>query len=343
MYAVNGELHPDIAVPTEPAVTSAAATGTALETLAKRLPRAGSARSTLLVFVDRSDRAHLGWRVSVPTASPLGLWRVFVDARSGELISAYDDLKTALNRSVYNNSNDADCNVYDGTAMCTARDPGCAAREGAAVGDADADAAYNHAGTVYDFYNSTFGWDSIDGAGGEIRSTVNFGVGFANAFWCGSGCISFFGGTVSQMAYGDGDGTYFGPLAQDLDVVAHELTHAVTEYTADLVYEGQSGALNESYSDVMAAMVDTGDWTVGEDSWTPGTPGDALRDLADPNAQRAAGPHVRLPAHRLRQRRRPHEQRHSQSRRLPAGGRPRSTGSAERTRRRSTSARSRRT
>jgi bacillolysin len=283
VYAVNGELHPDIAVPTEPAVTSAAATGTALESLAKRLPQAAGARSTLLVFVDGSDRAHLAWRVSVPTASPLGLWRVFVDARSGELISAYDDLETALNRSVYNNANDLDCN-YDDAPVCVLPGSLLRAEGGGAVADADANAAYEHAGTVYNFYNDTFGWDSIDGSGGEIRSTVNFGVGFGNAFWCGNDCIRFFGGSVGQMAYGDGDGTYFGPLAQDLDVVAHELTHAVTENTANLVYEGQSGALNESYSDVMAAMVDTGDWTIGEDSWTPGAPGDALRDLADPGA-----------------------------------------------------------
>jgi bacillolysin len=283
VYGVNGELHPDINVPTEPDVTSVAATGTALEILAKRRPRAGSARSTLLVFVDGSDRAHLAWGVSVPTANPLGLWRVFVDALSGEPISAYDDLETALNRSVYDNVNDADCN-NSGAPTCVLPGTLLRAEGGPAVGDPDANAAYEHAGTVYDFYNDTFGWDSIDDAGGEIRSTVNFGVNYGNAFWCGSACTSFFGTSMGQMAYGDGDGTSFGPLAQDLDVVAHELTHAVTENTANLVYEGQSGALNESYSDVMAAMVDTDNWTIGEDSWTPGTPGDALRDLADPTA-----------------------------------------------------------
>jgi hypothetical protein len=84
------------------------------------------------------------------------------------------------------------------------------------------------------------------------------------------------------MAYGDGDGVESGPLSQALDIVAHELTHAVTDGTSGLVYFGQSGALNESYSDVFAIMVDTGDFQLGEDVWTPGTPGDALRDMADP-------------------------------------------------------------
>jgi uncharacterized repeat protein (TIGR01451 family) len=84
------------------------------------------------------------------------------------------------------------------------------------------------------------------------------------------------------MVYGDGDGVNFGPFAQALDVVAHELTHAVTGATAGLNYFGQSGALNESYSDVFAVMVDIGDWLVGEDVYTPGIPGDALRSMANP-------------------------------------------------------------
>jgi bacillolysin len=283
VYAVNGELHPEIAVPTEPEVSSTAATSTALKSLAKRMPEAESARSTLLVYVDGSDRAHLAWQVSVPTTSPLGLWRVFVDAGSGKLISAYDDLETAIDRAIYDNNNNPFCN--EGVAPdCEL--PGTLVRsEGeAAVGDQDTDAAYEHAETVYDFYDA-LGRDSINGVGGEIRSTVHFGEEYPNAFWCGEGCITFFGSTVAQIAYGDGDGTNFGPLARDLDVVAHELTHGVTESTANLVYEGQPGALNESYSDVMAAMMDTGDWTIGEQSWTPGVSGDALRDMADPNAE----------------------------------------------------------
>jgi hypothetical protein len=84
------------------------------------------------------------------------------------------------------------------------------------------------------------------------------------------------------VVYGDGDDVQADPLV-DLDVVTHELTHGVTQYSADLIYQNQSGALNESVSDVFAMIVDTDDFTIGEDSWTPGTAGDALRFMFDPN------------------------------------------------------------
>jgi len=91
------------------------------------------------------------------------------------------------------------------------------------------------------------------------------------------------------MTYGDGDGVTFIPLSQDADVVAHELTHGVTERSSGLIYQGESGALNEAWSDIFGAMVDyqegaTGAdiWLVGEDIYTPDISGDALRNMADP-------------------------------------------------------------
>ena len=85
------------------------------------------------------------------------------------------------------------------------------------------------------------------------------------------------------MTYGDGDGIQFSNLAGAFDVTAHEITHGITQSTAALEYEGQSGALNESYSDVMAAMADNANWTIGEDVYTPSISGDALRDLSNPH------------------------------------------------------------
>lgn len=84
------------------------------------------------------------------------------------------------------------------------------------------------------------------------------------------------------MMYGDGDGTTFIPLSAGLDVIGHELTHAVTEHTANLVYKNESGALNESLSDIMGVMVEKKSWDLGADIYTPGKPGDALRSLKDP-------------------------------------------------------------
>ena len=85
------------------------------------------------------------------------------------------------------------------------------------------------------------------------------------------------------MAYGDGDGTSFIEFSGDLDVVGHELSHGVTEATSNLIYQNESGALNESFSDIMGTAIEfrtgSGNWTIGEDI-TPGTNG--LRNMANP-------------------------------------------------------------
>nr|WP_308216587.1 M4 family metallopeptidase [Pseudalkalibacillus decolorationis] len=136
------------------------------------------------------------------------------------------------------------------------------------------DAHYN-AGVTYDYFYNTHNRNSYDNNGSDIISTVHYGNNYNNAFWNGS-----------QMVYGDGDGSTFIPLSGALDVVAHELTHAVTDTSADLVYELQPGALNESFSDVFGVIVDAEDseldWLLGEDVYTPDTPGDALRSISNP-------------------------------------------------------------
>lgn len=89
------------------------------------------------------------------------------------------------------------------------------------------------------------------------------------------------------MVYGDGDGTTFRPLSAGLDVVAHELTHAVTDTSSDLIYQNESGALNEAMSDVFGTLVEfydnnNPDYEIGEDIYTPNIPNDALRSMSDP-------------------------------------------------------------
>lgn len=136
-----------------------------------------------------------------------------------------------------------------------------------------------HANTeiVYNYYKDNFNRNSFNNNGATMRSTVNYreysSQPFNNAFWNGS-----------QMVYGDGDGVNLGPVGSALDVVAHEFTHAVTDYTANLVYEYQPGALNESFSDVFGYLIEgqTTDWLMGEDCYTPGIAGDAFRSLQNP-------------------------------------------------------------
>lgn len=111
--------------------------------------------------------------------------------------------------------------------------------------------AYDYSGATYDFFRELFDRNSLDDAGMSLISTVHVaeadGRGYQamnNAFWNGS-----------QMAYGDGDGIVFGRFTQSLDVVAHELTHGVQAFTSNLVYRGESGALNEHFADVFGVLV----------------------------------------------------------------------------------------
>jgi Zn-dependent metalloprotease len=218
---------------------------------------------------ERTD--HLAWRVrsahfdsDTPTM-PV----VFVDAHDGREIWRYDNLQTARNRSTYSANNGSS---LPGTLRRT--------ESQALVGDDPVDDAHDHAGLTYDYYFTQHGRDSYNGSGATIVSTAHYRTNFGNAYWDGT-----------QMVYGDGD-AYFYPLPGALDVVGHELTHAVTERTANLVYSGESGGLNEATSDILAAAIeswsrgwaeDADVWLVGEDVVKPAL-GAALRYMDNPPA-----------------------------------------------------------
>lgn len=151
---------------------------------------------------------------------------------------------------------------------------------GTANADAAANEAYDNSGKTWDFYNQVFGRQSVDNRGKMLTSSVQYGDGYDNAFWTGN-----------QMAYGDGDRKVFQHFTGALEVVAHELTHGLTQFTAQLDYQGQSGALNESFSDVFGSLVkqwslgqavDQADWLIGAGILAPGVSGPALRDMANP-------------------------------------------------------------
>lgn len=136
------------------------------------------------------------------------------------------------------------------------------------TGVADVDQAYDHAGVTYAFYKSVLRRESIDGAGYPLKSSVNFGFEVANAFWEGT-----------QMVYGAGDGDHFLSFARSLEITAHEMSHGVLSHSSQLAYHGQSGALNESFCDVIgisvmhhAAKTDAsaGSWMVGREVVGPG-------------------------------------------------------------------------
>lgn len=141
--------------------------------------------------------------------------------------------------------------------------------------------AHYGAQMTYDFLKDVLGRDSLDGKGEKLVSNVHISTNFVNAYWDGT-----------QMNYGDGDGKTAGPLTT-LDIAGHEIAHGLTERTAGLIYEGESGGLNEAMSDIIGSGVEwyaaqknkavEFDWKVGEDAWTPANGnGDALRYMDDP-------------------------------------------------------------
>jgi hypothetical protein len=154
-------------------------------------------------------------------------------------------------------------------------------REGQrATGDPAADEAYDGFGQTWSLYHDVFGRDSLDNRGLPLLGTVHYGTGYDNAFWDGT-----------QMVFGDGDGRVFTRFTIAVDVIGHELTHGVTEFTAALTYQGQSGALNESLSDVFGSMVkqralgqtaEQADWLIGAGLFLPSVHGVALRSMKAP-------------------------------------------------------------
>lgn len=255
---------------------------------------------------------HLVYRVqlrredgSAETAMPV----IFIDAQTGVKIDEYDNLQTATGSgaSLYNGTVAIET-YYNGstyylegigrkigtfdnrnTTTSTNRFSDTDNTWNTVTQRAAVDAHFGAAQTL-DYYQNVHGRNGIDGSGGPgfytsadgvtalISSKVHYSSNYNNAFWNGQ-----------FMTYGDGDGSTFTPLVT-LDICGHEMTHGVTERTAGLIYQNESGALNESMSDVFGAMVEryknggtvnNRTWQIGEDAYTPNTSGDALRDMSN--------------------------------------------------------------
>lgn len=141
--------------------------------------------------------------------------------------------------------------------------------------DLSAIRAYTNAEKVFDYYLDTFKRRSYDDNNAPLNSVVHIGANWNNAFWSSE---------YEVMGYGDGDGKTFKDLTFGLDVAAHEMTHAVTSSTANLVYSGEPGALNESYSDFFGKMVDfdSGNWLIGHTIMAEGQTARGIRNMLNP-------------------------------------------------------------
>ena len=308
LSAITDELKESVFVNTQPGFSAEDAVG-----IAKKFYKGSkfiTDAPTADMWIYRADdRDHLVYRVQMrredgtnKTSMPV----IFVDAQTGEKVFQYDNLQTASGTSLYSGTVNINTYLngstyymedisrkvgtfdYRNTTSSVYRFTDTDNNWNTATQRAAVDAHYG-AEKVMDYYSAVHGRSGIDGSGGPayytsadgatglISSVVHYSTNYNNAYWNGQ-----------YMTYGDGDGTTFTPLTT-LDICGHEMTHGVTERTAALTYQGESGALNEAVSDIFGAMVErytegesANTWLIGEDAYTPGTAGDALRYMNNP-------------------------------------------------------------
>lgn len=300
---LNGKINAKIKLDVKPAIADEKVEKIVLKHAPGNKPIAG--RKPLLLILIRENKPWLAWHLTVDGVDKgldnkemPAVWEYFVDAKTGNVLWRYNNLQyhtrttgsgvgyysAAVSINTLHNHLAAQYELEDRWLPTAARIYTHDCNNGPTPGVISSDANNNwnaadqgqevdshlYSRMVYDYYLMVHGRDSYDDAGADMHIHAHFGNHVNNAYWSP---------TEQLVKIGDGDG-----VTRDsyccLDVIAHEWTHAVTENTAGLVYSGESGALNESVSDVFAALID-GDWLQGEDYWLPAT-APASRNLADP-------------------------------------------------------------
>lgn len=213
-------------------------------------------------------------------------WRKARDSKSKFALAARTMLPSGLSAASINPPAVTvfDCKHHNTTPGTLISNPGTST-------DTTCTRAFNETKAVAKFYQTIFGRNSIDNAGMGLISSIHFSVKYNNAYWNGS-----------QMTYGDGDGNIFIDFTKGNDVIGHELTHGVTQYSLGLNYSNQPGGVNESISDVFGSMfrqwqdkqdVNHADWLIGKDIMGPGALArgyTCLRDLSNPAAAHCLSP-----------------------------------------------------
>lgn len=264
IYGLDAQFLPDRGLPTQSRVAASSVVVSVQNYYGRTLEVVNAPE--LIYFLAPEAPGRLAWRLRIAyeAEGEPQLDDVFVDSQSGTVIEARPQIHSALNRRIYS--------AGGGTSL-----PGTLLiSEGGSSADSGATLAYNNAGSTYNYYSSTHGRDSWDAAGAQMKSTVHYGVNYNNAHWNGSLDLTYFG---------DGDGFSYGPW-QTLDILGHEYTHGVIEAEANLTYQTESGAMNESLADIFGAMVEryanglsADTWKVGEDTALGFYP---LRSMSDP-------------------------------------------------------------
>lgn len=297
--AILGQLTPDLSLALSPTLPGDEAVARALSSLSRAgAPTLVHSAPELALFIDHGT-PHLVYAAVVEYFGTKGraLEEIIVSAQDGAVHERFSRIYEALNRDVY--TLDKTC-VKDGSEL-----PGKPViAEGGMTMDMPGLRAYTNSGNVYWFYKHSFARDSFDDMGAKLTSSVmaTFDTGMGG---CDGGNAAWVGAPYSIMLYGNG--SLFGLLLKEMtlgfDVAAHELTHAVTNLTSDLVYKNESGALNEAMSDILGATAEAWvaagggasgppsalsatdkTWKIGEDvigMFFP-LPGGALRSMSNP-------------------------------------------------------------
>jgi|GEM_PF-1519505 len=339
IVSANGVFYKNLSLPTVPSLSEAAALKSALadvhatrykwqmpeeEALLKKIEKNNLAtyypKGELLVVPINENNKNasftLAYKFDVYADEPMSRQYIYVDALSGKIVKKINRIcefiATGTASTMYNGTKSI---ITDSVSPGNYRlrdisrgggvetyNMNSGTNYGAAVDFTDADniwntvanqdhAAYDaHYGAqmTYDYYLNILSRNGYDNLGSPFRSYVHFFTNYNNAFWNGS-----------LMSYGDGNGTNYSPLTT-LDVCAHELTHGVTEYSSNLIYANESGALNESFSDIAGVSVDYfanpggANFLIGEQCYTPLIPGDALRYMNNPNLSTNPNPDTYL-------------------------------------------------
>lgn len=270
VFAVNGFFASAQGLPSKPALSASEALSTAIQQ-AQIFDYSLLGTPELSYVLTSAGNTTLSWVQDVHHEDALGMNvdRIFASTTDGSLAARIGKVYRVLHREIFTANNGFS---LPGTQMFS---------EGGTTSDEFAQGAYDNVGVTYNYFSEKFGRDSFDNEGTTLKGTVHVGNNYNNAFWYNS-----------MAAFGDGDGITFSGFSKSLDVVAHELSHGVTESEANLLYQDESGALNESMSDIFASGVhafikgvasDPAMWDVGEDCYTPGISGDALRYMSNPS------------------------------------------------------------
>lgn len=238
-----------------------------------------------------------------------GRWKVFVNAYDGTILEKYNNLKTnsvvGTGTGYIKDTKNINLDLVNGIyylrdltktkGMIYTNDAKSRTSTKSVAIMTDTDNIWNssyqasaidahfYVGVTYDYYKEKFNRISYDNVGKDIKVIAHYGKNYNNAFWDGK-----------ELVFGDGDGTEFGPFSADLDIVAHEYTHAVGENEGNLVYSGQSGALEEATADIMCIFAldyyktkyfgVAGTWLFCENAYTPKIVGDQYYSYVDPAA-----------------------------------------------------------